>query len=577
MPVFISYSEKDQGPYSSLCMVLESEGIEYWDPKKMKLGSSLKEQLREAIAQCDLCIFLATRSSVESQWCLAEIGAFWGAGKRIILYKANPDIDEARLPPIFQGDLWTCNVRDLLHQTKDALSAEDQTRISINRLITDNTFALPPQLTMSGFAFPKPEWLSNEAEQYFTEIAKGALLLLAVDRTDSGCWSKTYLHRRRATGNDLPLARGSLTGTPSGLLAFGSYGAECIQIISDWISHPLSETLAVVVTRDGRYLRGKEVAQMGRIATFEPLRHVAGGFLSAQLIGDPTPNDITTLRLLCTAPPEPIAYDRAIVSRALLQALFNSSFPVELRQQAAIKYEELLESLVDTARSALTSNIIWADQYEYGADTNNQWGTALWVLPNIAIKEFTPKPKKDLESILRRFLLAQSADDPAGKSLLPKKTNNALTEVGRHVFGSAIALLAWRTLELHSFSETEQSSNQAEWQAQRMVNRFLHASSDLLEIPARYAEDEPETLEGYLGWTGLCLAAASLGIRIKPVDCHKVLELTQQINAAIDSLPDKQDATILQLINDAGLLQPPIAISVAQAAAQIALFYRSIE
>jgi hypothetical protein len=73
------------------------------------------------------------------------------------------------------------------------------------------------------------------------------------------------------------------------------------------------------------------------------------------------------------------------------------------------------------------------------------------------------------------------------------------------------------------------------------------------------------------------LAAASLGIRIKPVDCHKVLELAQQINAAIDSLPDKQDATILQLINDAGLLQPTIAISVAQAAAQIALFYRSIE
>ncbi len=118
---------------------------------------------------------------------MAEIGAFWGAGKRIILYKANPDIDAARLPPIFQGDLWTCNVRDLLYQTNEALSAGDQTRTSINRLIAGSTLTLPPQLSMSGFAYPNPEWLSSEAEQYFTELAKGALILLAVDRTDSGC------------------------------------------------------------------------------------------------------------------------------------------------------------------------------------------------------------------------------------------------------------------------------------------------------------------------------------------------------------------------------------------------------
>ena len=578
MPVFVSYSERDQGPYSSLCIALESAGIEYWDPKKMRLGSSLKEQLKKAIAECDICIFLATRSSVESQWCLAEIGAFWGAGKRIILYKANPDIDETRLPPIFQGDLWTCNVRDLLHQTKEALSAENQVRISINRLITDSTLAFPLQLSMSGFAYPKPEWLSSEAEQYFTELAKAAFILLAVDRADSGCWGKTYLHRRKATGNDLSRARGSLTGTPIALLALGSYAAECKSVISDWVSHPLSETLAALVTRDGRYLRGEEVAQMGRMLTFEPLRHAAGGFLSALLISDPTPNDLKTLSLLCSSPPELIAYDRAIVSRALLQALSNNSFPIELRQQAAIRHGEILDSLVESGEAALTSSHIWADQYEYGIDTNFQWGTVLWVLNGIANTNFLPKQHKEFESILRKLLLARSAEDSTGENLLPKRLAYPFKKQGEHVFGSAVALLAWRTLELLHFNDTLQNNKQAGWQSQRMVNRFLNAPSDILEIPAKYAEGEPEALEGYLGWAGLCLAAASLGIRIQLDDCHKVLGLTQRLNAAIDNPHDKQQlTTILQLINEADLLQPSTATSVAQAVSQITSLYRAIE
>ena len=288
MPVFISYSDNDLGPYSSLCIALESAGIDYWHPQTMIVGSSLKEQLREAIVQCDTCIFLATRSSIESKWCLTEIGAFWGVGKRVILYKANSDIDEDKLPPILQGDLWTCDVRELIRQTKLVLHIE-QERTNINKSITNNSSMPSPELSLSAFAYSEPDWLEYEVKQYFTDIGTAAFVLLALERTTSGCWSKTYLHRRKATGNDLPLSGGSLTGTPIALIALGSYGAECAQIIFDWVVSPLSETLAAIITEDGRYRRGQEVAQMGRIPTYEPLRHAAGGLLSSLLIGEHQP------------------------------------------------------------------------------------------------------------------------------------------------------------------------------------------------------------------------------------------------------------------------------------------------
>jgi TIR domain len=122
MPVFISYSEKDTAPYTSLCFALESEKVDYWNPKGMKAGISLKDQLKDAINKCDVCIFIVTRSSIDSKWCLAETGAFWGAGKRIILYVANPDIGQQKIPPLFQGDLQTCDVREVIRQSKEALS-----------------------------------------------------------------------------------------------------------------------------------------------------------------------------------------------------------------------------------------------------------------------------------------------------------------------------------------------------------------------------------------------------------------------------------------------------------------------
>lgn len=124
MAAFISHSQKDSGMFTALRAGLTGQGIKVWDPASMGAGASLSEQLRGAIYGCDVCIFQATKSSVESVWCMAELGAFWGAGKRVIVFIADPAIDETRLPPQLKGNLWTNNfdmiVRDVQKITLEA-------------------------------------------------------------------------------------------------------------------------------------------------------------------------------------------------------------------------------------------------------------------------------------------------------------------------------------------------------------------------------------------------------------------------------------------------------------------------
>src|SRR5947209_19485944 len=137
--IFISYSLKDEAAYTSLCMALESANLPYWK-QNLKAGAPLKDQLKDAISKCDVCIFVATRDSVKSQWCLNETGAFWGAGKRIILYAANADI-ENKLPPLFKGDYWTSDAREVIRQVKEELEGSEAGETSKSVTALRNTSA----------------------------------------------------------------------------------------------------------------------------------------------------------------------------------------------------------------------------------------------------------------------------------------------------------------------------------------------------------------------------------------------------------------------------------------------------
>lgn len=80
MPVFISHAFDDKAQFDNIADAFDNVGIPYWKPSDMMPGATLSEQLREAIRGSELCVFVATTHSVESAWCGAELGAFWGAG-----------------------------------------------------------------------------------------------------------------------------------------------------------------------------------------------------------------------------------------------------------------------------------------------------------------------------------------------------------------------------------------------------------------------------------------------------------------------------------------------------------------
>ncbi|MCY2994699.1 MAG: toll/interleukin-1 receptor domain-containing protein [Planctomycetota bacterium] len=120
MPVFISHSNDDNGLYTSIRGLLVKAGVPCWDEKNLRVGERLADELRGAIAQCGVCIFLATEKSLKSAWCLAELGAFWGAGKKVIIF-ANASLAETKLPKQFQGTVRENDAGKLVEATKEAL------------------------------------------------------------------------------------------------------------------------------------------------------------------------------------------------------------------------------------------------------------------------------------------------------------------------------------------------------------------------------------------------------------------------------------------------------------------------
>jgi CheY-like chemotaxis protein len=106
MTVFISYSFDDRPDFENVADWLDNLRVPYWKPAEIRTGESLREQLHQVIGSCAACIFIATRNSVTSSWCNAELGAFWIARIPIITYLADSSLAQEDFPPIVQGDAW---------------------------------------------------------------------------------------------------------------------------------------------------------------------------------------------------------------------------------------------------------------------------------------------------------------------------------------------------------------------------------------------------------------------------------------------------------------------------------------
>lgn len=118
MQVFISYSFQDTARFDDVCFAFEPHGITPWSTDEIAAGESLRDRLRSAIGSCGVCVFIATRNSLASAWCQAELGAFWGAGKPVVVYLADGKLDEEEIPRQFQGDKWATTTRELVEAVK---------------------------------------------------------------------------------------------------------------------------------------------------------------------------------------------------------------------------------------------------------------------------------------------------------------------------------------------------------------------------------------------------------------------------------------------------------------------------
>lgn len=117
--VFISYSHEDKEITDDLISRLRNENFLCIRDDELRSGESISEQLRRLISECVACIFIATNKSAESQWCLEELGAFWGAGKKIIIYQPTISNEKVKIPELFQQYLRADTIDSVISSLKE--------------------------------------------------------------------------------------------------------------------------------------------------------------------------------------------------------------------------------------------------------------------------------------------------------------------------------------------------------------------------------------------------------------------------------------------------------------------------
>jgi hypothetical protein len=116
--VFISYDFEDKSKFDDICFAFENSDIVPWKTDEIAAGEVLRDRLRHAIETCAVCVFVATRKSLASGWCQAEIGAFWGAAKPVVMYLPSEELRAEELPKQFQADKWAVTTREVVESVK---------------------------------------------------------------------------------------------------------------------------------------------------------------------------------------------------------------------------------------------------------------------------------------------------------------------------------------------------------------------------------------------------------------------------------------------------------------------------
>ena len=128
--IFISHAASDEGLASALvnciyaCMILEDEEVRCTSVTghKLPIGGDTATILRDELANSAVVIGLITRNAIISSWVLFELGATWGAKKKIQPLIAN-DTDFKDLPgPLVNNHACKLSSKDDLMQFIDELA-----------------------------------------------------------------------------------------------------------------------------------------------------------------------------------------------------------------------------------------------------------------------------------------------------------------------------------------------------------------------------------------------------------------------------------------------------------------------
>lgn len=208
MSTFISHAFDDSTHFENITDTLKLRGVPFWDPHaEIKTGASLREQLRAAVERCRLCIFIATPKSIASGWCGVELGAFWGAGKPIIVYVPDEDLSDEDLPQIVKGDVWERRIAKIVERAKEFVdqaaapstpSAPRHAPVSqltveqLERLIA-SAVSLGAAITKDQVGRPSAEEVGLAVRSTAGQVLAGFQASAAATETAEGSWRRHVL------------------------------------------------------------------------------------------------------------------------------------------------------------------------------------------------------------------------------------------------------------------------------------------------------------------------------------------------------------------------------------------------
>lgn len=177
MTAFISHSFENKPEFDNIADALRQAEVPYWNPNEVQPGSSLRDQLRTSVDECSVCIFIATHRAVQSSWCGAELGAFWGAGKPILVYISDSSLKEDDLPPIVHGLVWERRISRIVARAGELVktaSATNLTKTPKSTNVGAMTAEQLEQLILGAFSLAAASAKSSDGASTPEEIGRAA-------------------------------------------------------------------------------------------------------------------------------------------------------------------------------------------------------------------------------------------------------------------------------------------------------------------------------------------------------------------------------------------------------------------